>query len=55
VGSRLSVQEYKKNNVLRVEITSDDARELVAEARGPLFARTTGAQAPIDSGRVRAV
>ena len=51
----LSVEEYKKNNVLGVEITSRDVAELVAEMCGPLFARTTGAQVPIDGGNDRVI
>jgi NAD(P)-dependent dehydrogenase (short-subunit alcohol dehydrogenase family) len=51
----LSVDEYKKNNVLGVEVTSRDVAELVAEMCGPLFSRTTGAQVPIDGGNERVI
>jgi NAD(P)-dependent dehydrogenase (short-subunit alcohol dehydrogenase family) len=51
----LSVDEYKKNNVLGVEVTSRDVAELVAEMCGPLFAKTTGAQVPIDGGNDRVI
>jgi len=51
----LSVEEYKKNNILRVEITSRDVGELVAEMCGPLFAKTTGAQVPVDGGSDRVI
>jgi rhamnose utilization protein RhaD (predicted bifunctional aldolase and dehydrogenase)/NAD(P)-dependent dehydrogenase (short-subunit alcohol dehydrogenase family) len=51
----LSVEAYKKNNLLRVEITSRDVAELAAEMCGPLFARTTGAQVPIDGGNDRVI
>ena len=51
----LTVEQYKKNNVLRVEITSHDVAELVAEMCGPLFAKTTGAQVPIDGGSNRVI
>jgi NAD(P)-dependent dehydrogenase (short-subunit alcohol dehydrogenase family) len=51
----LSVDEYKRNNVLRVEVTSRDVAELAAEMCGPLFARTTGAQVPIDGGNDRVI
>lgn len=51
----LSVEQYKKNNVLRVEVTSRDVAELVAEMCGPLFSRTTGAQVPIDGGNDRVI
>jgi NAD(P)-dependent dehydrogenase (short-subunit alcohol dehydrogenase family) len=51
----LSVEEYRKNNVLRVEVTSRDVAELAAELCGPLFAKTTGAQLPVDGGNERVI
>jgi len=51
----LTVEQYRKRNVLRVEITSRDVGELVAEMCGPLFAKTTGAQVPIDGGSDRVI
>jgi rhamnose utilization protein RhaD (predicted bifunctional aldolase and dehydrogenase)/NAD(P)-dependent dehydrogenase (short-subunit alcohol dehydrogenase family) len=51
----LTVAEYRKNNVLGVEVTSRDVAELAAEMCGPLFARTTGAQVPIDGGNDRVI
>jgi NAD(P)-dependent dehydrogenase (short-subunit alcohol dehydrogenase family) len=51
----LSVDDYKRNNVLRVEITSRDVAELIVEMCGPLFAKTTGAQVPIDGGNDRVI
>jgi enoyl-[acyl-carrier-protein] reductase (NADH) len=51
----LSVEEYKSNNVLRVEVTSRDVAELAAELCGPLFAKTTGAQIPVDGGNERVI
>ena len=51
----LSVEAYKKNNVLRVEVTSRDVAELAAELCGPLFAKTTGAQVPVDGGNERVI
>ncbi len=51
----LTVEQYKKNNVLQTEVTSRDVGELVAEMCGPLFARTTGAQVPIDGGSNRVI
>ncbi len=49
----LSVEAYKTNNLLKVEITSRDVAELAAELCGPLFAKTTGAQVPVDGGNER--
>jgi len=51
----LSVQQYKTNNLLRTEVSSRDVAELAAEMCGPLFARTTGAQLPVDGGNDRVV
>jgi NAD(P)-dependent dehydrogenase (short-subunit alcohol dehydrogenase family) len=51
----LTVDEYKTNNVLGVEIRSHDVGALVAEMCGPLFAKTTGAQVPIDGGSNRVI
>lgn len=51
----LSIQEYKTNNVLKVEVTSKDVAELAAEVCGPRFAKTTGAQIPVDGGNERVI
>jgi rhamnose utilization protein RhaD (predicted bifunctional aldolase and dehydrogenase)/NAD(P)-dependent dehydrogenase (short-subunit alcohol dehydrogenase family) len=51
----MSVAEYKRNNVLKTEVRSSDVGELAAEMCGPLFAKTTGAQIPIDGGNERVI
>lgn len=51
----LSVGEYRTNNVLKTEVTSHDVANLAAEMCGPLFAKTTGAQLPIDGGNDRVI
>jgi NAD(P)-dependent dehydrogenase (short-subunit alcohol dehydrogenase family) len=51
----MSVEEYKRNNVLKTEVLSSDAGELAAELCGPVFAKTTGAQIPIDGGNERVI
>lgn len=51
----LTVEEYKTNNVLRVPVTSHDVAELVATMCGAPFAKTTGAQVPIDGGNDRVI
>ena len=51
----MTVAQYKTKNVLRTEIRSRDVAELAAELCGPLFARTTGAQIPIDGGNDRVI
>ena len=51
----LTVDEYKKNNILRTEVTSRDVAELTADLCGPAFAKTTGAQIPVDGGNDRVI
>jgi NAD(P)-dependent dehydrogenase (short-subunit alcohol dehydrogenase family) len=51
----LTVEEYKTNNILHVEITSRDVAEMAAEMCGPVFSRTTGAQVPVDGGNERVI
>jgi rhamnose utilization protein RhaD (predicted bifunctional aldolase and dehydrogenase)/NAD(P)-dependent dehydrogenase (short-subunit alcohol dehydrogenase family) len=51
----MSVDDYKRNNVLRTEVASRDVAELAAEMCGPLFAKTTGAQVPVDGGNDRVI
>jgi NAD(P)-dependent dehydrogenase (short-subunit alcohol dehydrogenase family) len=51
----LTVEQYKTKNVLRAEVGSRHVAELAAELCGPLFARTTGAQIPVDGGNDRVI
>ena len=51
----LSVEQYKRNNLLQTEVASRDVAELAAEMCGPLFAKTTAAQVPVDGGNERVV
>lgn len=51
----LSVEQYKTDNILRTEITSYDVAALVCAMAGPAFAKTTGAQIPIDGGNERVI
>jgi len=51
----MTIEQYKTNNVLRTEVTSRDVAELAAEMCGPLFAKTTGAQLPVDGGNERVI
>jgi len=52
---KMSVEDYKKNNILKVEITSKDVAELVAAMLGSAFKATTGAQVAIDGGNDRVI
>jgi NAD(P)-dependent dehydrogenase (short-subunit alcohol dehydrogenase family) len=51
----LSIEAYKRNNVLKTEVRSMDVGELAAELCGPSFAKTTGAQIPVDGGNDRVI
>lgn len=51
----LSVGEYKTNNLLNVEVTARDVATLACAMAGPVFAKTTGAQIPVDGGNDRVV
>ncbi|MGD2181833.1 bifunctional aldolase/short-chain dehydrogenase [Lusitaniella coriacea] len=51
----LTVEGYKTNNLLKVEVTSQAVGELAAEMCGSLFANTTAAQVPIDGGNERVI
>lgn len=51
----LTVDQYKRKNILKTEVTSHDVAELATELCGPLFAKTTAAQLPIDGGNDRVI
>jgi rhamnose utilization protein RhaD (predicted bifunctional aldolase and dehydrogenase)/NAD(P)-dependent dehydrogenase (short-subunit alcohol dehydrogenase family) len=51
----MTVEAYKTKNLLKTEVHARDVAELAAALCGPLFARTTGAQIPVDGGNDRVV
>lgn len=51
----MTIDEYKRNNVLGTEVTSTDVAELICAMAGPAFAKVTGAQVPIDGGNERVI
>ncbi len=51
----LSVEEYKRRNLMKTEIKSREVGAMVSAMAGPLFARTTGAQIPVDGGNDRVI
>jgi rhamnose utilization protein RhaD (predicted bifunctional aldolase and dehydrogenase)/NAD(P)-dependent dehydrogenase (short-subunit alcohol dehydrogenase family) len=51
----ISVAAYKTNNVLRAEVMSQDVAQMCVAMCGPAFARTTGAQVPVDGGNERVI
>ena len=51
----IKADAYKRQNVLKVEITSKDVAAMVCTLAGSVFAKTTGAQIPIDGGNDRVI
>jgi rhamnose utilization protein RhaD (predicted bifunctional aldolase and dehydrogenase)/NAD(P)-dependent dehydrogenase (short-subunit alcohol dehydrogenase family) len=51
----LTVEQYKRRNLLGAEITSAQVGELTAALCSDTFAATTGAQIPIDGGNERVI
>lgn len=51
----MSVEEYKRNNLLKVEVVSQDVADLACAMAGPLFSKITGAQIAIDGGSDRII
>ncbi|MBL8145329.1 MAG: SDR family oxidoreductase, partial [Anaerolineae bacterium] len=51
----LTVEQYKTNNLLHIDVTSHHVAEMVMAMCGPAFSRTTGAQVPIDGGNERVI
>ena len=51
----MTVEEYKRRNLLHTEITSADVGALTVALCGPAFVATTGAQIPIDGGSDRVI
>jgi len=51
----LTVEDYKRKNLLKTEITSKNVAQLVSVLAGAAFAKTTGAQIPIDGGNDRVI
>ena len=51
----LTVEQYKKRNLMKCEITSRDIGLTVAAMAGSAFFKTTGAQIPVDGGNDRTI
>lgn len=51
----MSVEDYRRRNVLGVEVTSADVARLCVAMCGPAFAKTTAAQVPVDGGNDRVI
>lgn len=51
----MTAEQYLRNNLLGVEITTQDVASAVLALAGPTFSKTTGAQIAIDGGSDRVV
>ncbi len=51
----LTVAEYRRENMLHVEVLSRDVADLTLTICGPAFAKITGAQIPLDGGNDRVI
>lgn len=51
----LSIDEYKKKNLMKTEITSSDVADVVSVIASKYFLKTTGAQIPVDGGNDRVI
>lgn len=51
----MSVEEYKSRNLMKTEIRSKNVGMMVSAVAGAPFAKTTGAQIPVDGGNDRII
>ncbi len=51
----LTVEEYKSRNILKIDVKTKEVARMVCAMSGAVFAKTTGAQIPIDGGSERVI
>lgn len=51
----MSVEQYKRNTLLGVDVRLSDVSDAVLALLSDRFARTTGAQVPVDGGNIRVI
>jgi len=51
----MTLDQYKRNNLLKLEINSYDVGHIVADLCGDHFRKVTGIQVPIDGGNNRVI
>ena len=51
----LTVEEYKSRNILKTDVKTIEVARMVCAMAGLVFAKTTGAQIPIDGGNERVI
>jgi NAD(P)-dependent dehydrogenase (short-subunit alcohol dehydrogenase family) len=51
----ITVEQYKKQNILGVKVRPQDVSNVICLLLGETFSRTTGAQVPVDGGHMRVI
>ena len=51
----LTVEQYKSRNILKIDVKTKEVARMVCAMSGAVFAKTTGAQIPIDGGNERVI
>ena len=51
----LTVEQYKSRNILKIDVKTNEVARMVCAMAGDVFAKTTGAQIPIDGGSERVI
>jgi len=51
----LTVEQYKSRNILKIDVKTKEVARMVCVMSGAVFAKTTGAQIPIDGGSERVI
>ena len=51
----LTVEQYKSRNILKIDVKAKEVARMVCAMSGAVFAKTTGAQIPIDGGSERVI
>jgi rhamnose utilization protein RhaD (predicted bifunctional aldolase and dehydrogenase)/NAD(P)-dependent dehydrogenase (short-subunit alcohol dehydrogenase family) len=51
----MTVEQYKTRNLLKQSVSASEVAQMVCAMAGSLFAKTTGAQVPIDGGSDRVI
>ena len=51
----LTVKQYKSRNILKTDVKTKEVARMVCAMAGSVFAKTTGAQIPIDGGNERVI
>ena len=55
ISYNMTVEEYKKRNLLKTSVSSKDVAQVISFLSGLKSNKTTGAQIPIDGGNERII